>query len=163
MRQILLLHTASKSDTFLVLSHTHSSFSPSIFLTTHTHTHTAHTLSLTHVCMYTYKHRSRQVNCTVQLKELISTARYARCRSRFVVPVILFENKVEPQWLVLCYTTAPYRLCTVLLCYRTYAALQHCQQWLKCMGELEWTGSLVYSLYTIHTNVGVINWSLWVL
>ena len=33
-------------------------------------------------------------NDTAQLKELISTARYARCRSRFVMPVILFENKV---------------------------------------------------------------------
>ena len=36
----------------------------------------------------------RRVNDTVKLKELITTARFARCRSRFVMPVILYENKV---------------------------------------------------------------------
>ena len=35
-----------------------------------------------------------RVNDTAKLKELIATARFARCRSRFVMPVILFENKV---------------------------------------------------------------------
>ncbi|CAI8010569.1 Myotubularin-related protein 14 [Geodia barretti] len=37
--------------------------------------------------------RGHPVNDTAKLKELISTARYARCRLRFVMPVILFENK----------------------------------------------------------------------
>ena len=35
-----------------------------------------------------------RINHAVRLKELIATARFARCRSRFVMPVILFESKV---------------------------------------------------------------------
>ena len=54
---------------------------------------------------------SQRVNDTAQLKELISTARYARCRSRFVMPVILFNNKVSHSHVqynvqYICHTTA---------------------------------------------------------
>ena len=35
-----------------------------------------------------------KINDTAKLKELFTTARFARCRSRFVIPVLLYENKV---------------------------------------------------------------------
>jgi len=35
-----------------------------------------------------------KVNDAVKLKEMFTTARFARCRSRFLMPVLLFENKV---------------------------------------------------------------------
>ena len=34
------------------------------------------------------------MNDVPKLRELILSAKFARCRSRFVVPVILYENKV---------------------------------------------------------------------
>ena len=39
-----------------------------------------------------------RVNDAMKVKELISTARFARCRSRFVMPVILYENKVSMEY-----------------------------------------------------------------
>ena len=54
-----------------------------------------HVLILLHcVCMYF------RVNDAMKVKELISTARFARCRSRFVMPVILYENKVSMEYTV---------------------------------------------------------------
>ena len=41
-----------------------------------------------------------RVNDAMKVKELISTARFARCRSRFVMPVILYENKVSMEYTV---------------------------------------------------------------
>ena len=38
---------------------------------------------------------SQKVNDARKLKDLFVKARFARCRSRFVVPVILFEGKVK--------------------------------------------------------------------
>lgn len=40
------------------------------------------------------------MNDVPKLRELIPPARFARCRSRFVVPVILFQNKVRNSSLV---------------------------------------------------------------
>ena len=36
----------------------------------------------------------KNVNSTASLRELIPPARFARCRSRFVMPVILYQGKV---------------------------------------------------------------------
>ena len=44
-----------------------------------------------------------RVNDAVKLKELITTARFARCRSRFIMPVILFGNKVHMSNLLFVY------------------------------------------------------------
>jgi myotubularin-related protein 14 len=38
--------------------------------------------------------RVESIYNTAQMRELIKQARYARCRSRFAVPVIMFEGKV---------------------------------------------------------------------
>lgn len=43
-----------------------------------------------------------RVNDAMKVKELISTARFARCRSRFVMPVILYENKVSMEYYCTC-------------------------------------------------------------
>jgi len=38
--------------------------------------------------------RRKNLNDTAALRDLIPSARFARCRSRFVMPVILYRNKV---------------------------------------------------------------------
>lgn len=45
-------------------------------------------------CMVFYPCIRVKINDTTKLKELFTTARFARCRSRFVIPVLLYENKV---------------------------------------------------------------------
>ena len=45
---------------------------------------------------------SQRVNNTAQLKELITAARFARCRSRFVMPVLLYNDKVTVKRVVDC-------------------------------------------------------------
>ena len=42
----------------------------------------------------------------VKLKELFTTARFARCRSRFVIPVLLFETKLYVHWYIIIYREA---------------------------------------------------------
>lgn len=51
-----------------------------------------------------------RVNDASQLKDLFTTARFARCRSRFVMPVLLFEGKVGVDinmymYIANCYST----------------------------------------------------------
>ena len=45
-------------------------------------------------CLVFYACIRVKINDTTKLKELFTTARFARCRSRFVIPVLLYENKV---------------------------------------------------------------------
>ena len=45
--------------------------------------------------MFSFPNYSLKVNDARKLKDLFVKARFARCRSRFVVPVILFEGKVN--------------------------------------------------------------------
>lgn len=46
------------------------------------------------VCNY-FSLLSQKANDARELRDLFVKARFARCRSRFVVPVILFEGKVK--------------------------------------------------------------------
>lgn len=36
-----------------------------------------------------------KINDVSKLKELFTTARFARCRSRFAMPILLYKNKVR--------------------------------------------------------------------
>ena len=76
-----------------------------------------------------------RVNDAAKLKELIATARFARCRSRFVMPVILYENKVSIEYNVI-YTI---RCVHVLVELHTHESSVH---------TLTYTGAS-YIVYTI--------------
>ena len=90
-----------------------------------------------------------RVNDAVKLKELITTARFARCRSRFVMPVILYENKVG----IIISTYMCIMLC---LCNMCVALASTCIQCHLYLGVWQWqiNGTVpVLSVQRIHVHV----------